>query len=325
MCFVTETGKLPKLPEEAEANLAFYFAAGRSKDFVGLYFPDEIVDHCYQIENVGESVYVEEVVVLRETREEGYGLKREEQNATLKEQMDQMKVSINLWRRPSCCTSMRKDEEGILRLGAEVLSYEREKRKTRTGAERKEGEVEFICNHVFGIVQRHSSRSGGLSKERRPNSTYTMEPKSFSFKNWLEDLSHGRVGHEIESLTYQGLKVISANNGLVQCTFFVPKHLSDKDGNWHMGAMATSIDGVGYIAIAHSSAGHHQASVNFDISYLSTVKIEEEVEIEAKVLSHKDKLSSVQVEIRRKGNGELVALGKQWMITSVHYKKSSKL
>lgn len=40
---------------------------------------------------------------------------------------------------------------------------------------------------------------------------------------------------------------------------------------------------------------------------------QEEVEIEAKVVGKKGRLSSVVVEIRRKSNGELIALGKQWM------------
>lgn len=40
---------------------------------------------------------------------------------------------------------------------------------------------------------------------------------------------------------------------------------------------------------------------------------QEEVEIEAKVVGHRGRLSSVVVEIRRKSNGELIALGRQWM------------
>ena len=40
--------------------------------------------------------------------------------------------------------------------------------------------------------------------------------------------------------------------------------------------------------------------------------MQEEVEIEGKVLGNKGKLTSVVVEIRKKDNGELVAIGEQW-------------
>ncbi|KAK9148582.1 hypothetical protein Scep_007339 [Stephania cephalantha] len=38
----------------------------------------------------------------------------------------------------------------------------------------------------------------------------------------------------------------------------------------------------------------------------------EEVEIEAKVLGHTGKLTAMVVEIRKKSNGEMIALGQQW-------------
>lgn len=37
------------------------------------------------------------------------------------------------------------------------------------------------------------------------------------------------------------------------------------------------------------------------------------MEIEAKVVGEKGRLMSVVVEVRRKDNGELIALAKQWM------------
>ena len=46
----------------------------------------------------------------------------------------------------------------------------------------------------------------------------------------------------------------------------------DKDGNWRAGAIATLIDNVGSVAIA-STTGWIKISVDFDISYFSTAKI----------------------------------------------------
>ncbi|KAL5729161.1 hypothetical protein ACHQM5_002149 [Ranunculus cassubicifolius] len=111
-------------------------------------------------------------------------------------------------------------------------------------------------------------------------------------KKWVEALSEGVVGPEIETKCLQGLKVVRAEKGFFLCTFVVPKTLSDKDGNWHTGAIAILLDDLAATAVA-SLEGKIKLSVDFDISFLSSVKIEEEVEIEAKVLSHKGKLTSV--------------------------------
>ncbi|KAK9030805.1 hypothetical protein V6N11_032216 [Hibiscus sabdariffa] len=94
------------------------------------------------------------------------------------------------------------------------------------------------------------------------------------------------------------------------------------DGNWHVGAMATLIDDVGAAAI-YSVADHVKASLDFNISFHTTAKIHEEVEIEAKVVGEKGKLSLVVVEIRKR-NGELIALGKQWMATTKDSRKASQ-
>ncbi|XP_010249659.1 PREDICTED: uncharacterized protein LOC104592146 isoform X2 [Nelumbo nucifera] len=135
-------------------------------------------------------------------------------------------------------------------------------------------------------------------------------------RNWIEGLSQSRF--EIEKLSVKTLQIVRFQKGLILAYFTVPKHLCDRNGNWQAGAIATLIDIVGSAAIA-SLDGVLKVSVDFSISYFST----EEVEIEAKLLGHKAKLSSTMVEVRRKDNGELVASGKQWM-TSVDI-KSSKL
>ncbi|XP_039045884.1 uncharacterized protein LOC120185850 [Hibiscus syriacus] len=85
-----------------------------------------------------------------------------------------------------------------------------------------------------------------------------------------------------------------------------------RDGNWHAGAIATIIDSVGATAI-YSVCHKVKVTVNFNIQYHSTAKIQEEVEIEAKANGNRGKLSSVLVEIRNKSkNGRLIAVGTQW-------------
>ncbi|KAF5466590.1 hypothetical protein F2P56_016506 [Juglans regia] len=146
-------------------------------------------------------------------------------------------------------------------------------------------------------------------------------------RKWLGALSKGMICHEVEAIAMEGLQVVQARKGFILCHFLVPRRLSDRDGNWHVGAMATLIDNVGGAAI-WSSVGNVKSTVNLNISYYSTAKIQEEVEIEAKVVAEKETLVAVVVEIRKRSNGELVALGKQWMatgMTTVNITEFSKL
>lgn len=105
------------------------------------------------------------------------------------------------------------------------------------------------------------------SKERE------MEDNPVQSSNrWLEDLSNG-LGHQLEAITLEGLKIVKAHKGFVLCNFFVSSRISDADGNWHVGSMATLIDDVGAAAI-YSYGGHIKASVDLNISFLSTAKIQ---------------------------------------------------
>ncbi|XP_021610501.1 uncharacterized protein LOC110613593 isoform X2 [Manihot esculenta] len=139
-----------------------------------------------------------------------------------------------------------------------------------------------------------------------------MEDQSLQrSNNWLEGLSKG-LCHELELFSLHGLKIVQAHRGFIRCSFVVSNRICDGDGNWHVGALATLIDDVGAAAI-FSLSGHIKASLDFSISFYSTAKIHDKVEIEAKVVGEKGRLMSVVVEVRRKDNGELIALAKQWM------------
>ncbi|CAI0429003.1 unnamed protein product [Linum tenue] len=138
----------------------------------------------------------------------------------------------------------------------------------------------------------------------------TMDTVAVS-NEWLEGLTRAPHG-QLEGLTMDGLKIVESSKGFIRCHFTVPDRITDGDGNWHVGAMATMIDDVGAAAI-FSLVGHVKASLDFTISFLSTAKSEEKMELEAKVVGEKERLASVVIEVRRRSNGELIALGKQWM------------
>eukprot|EP00268_Persea_americana_P033349 TRINITY_DN33021_c0_g1_i10.p1 TRINITY_DN33021_c0_g1~~TRINITY_DN33021_c0_g1_i10.p1 ORF type:complete len:133 (+),score=20.02 TRINITY_DN33021_c0_g1_i10:373-771(+) len=98
------------------------------------------------------------------------------------------------------------------------------------------------------------------------------ESKAEMAKKWLEDRANPAHSTVVGNLAIGGLQVFSAQTGRILCNFLLPRHLSDKDGNWRAGAIATLIDNVGSLAIA-SATGDIKISVAFDISYFSTVKI----------------------------------------------------
>ncbi|KAL5860308.1 hypothetical protein ACOSQ4_001604 [Xanthoceras sorbifolium] len=151
------------------------------------------------------------------------------------------------------------------------------------------------------------------SEERRERPGAEMEESILEKTvKRLNDLSKGELGHGLEAITVTAIQIVEARHGFLRCFFTVPITVTDKDGNWHAGAVATLIDVIGATAV-YSLAGYVHVSVDFSISFYSTAKIQEEVEIEAKVVGYRGKLPCVEVDIRRKDNGELIALGRQWM------------
>ncbi|KAL9435819.1 hypothetical protein AB3S75_021978 [Citrus x aurantiifolia] len=132
----------------------------------------------------------------------------------------------------------------------------------------------------------------------------------------LERASKGVECSELEAITFQGIQAVELRTGFLRCYFVIPIHAADQDGNWHAGAIATLIDGLGALTV-NSFTGKSKASVDVTISLYSSAKIQEEVEIEAKVVGSRGKLTSVLVEVKRKGNGELIALGKNWMTSKL--------
>ncbi|KAK7261802.1 hypothetical protein RIF29_28122 [Crotalaria pallida] len=128
----------------------------------------------------------------------------------------------------------------------------------------------------------------------------------------ITKLSDGEVEHEIEAVTAKGIRLLQARNGFLLCSYIVHDTVLDENGNWQPGAIATMIDIIGSLAV-HSVTPKFNVSVDFTMSFYSTAKVQEEVEIEAKVVGQKGKLTSVIVDIRKKNNGEIIAMGKQWM------------
>ncbi|KAG8483379.1 hypothetical protein CXB51_023161 [Gossypium anomalum] len=124
---------------------------------------------------------------------------------------------------------------------------------------------------------------------------------------WLRDILQGKIGHGLDTRVLQGLRVIHAEKGFMRFDFVVPKSVSDIDGNWNVGALASLVDLLGGVTI-FSFANRVVTSVDFSVSYYSTAKIQ--------VSANKGNLIHVVVEVKRKANGEVIAVGKQWMASN---------
>ncbi|KAI3512610.1 hypothetical protein L1887_19926 [Cichorium endivia] len=130
-------------------------------------------------------------------------------------------------------------------------------------------------------------------------------------KKWLEKSSQ----FPLDGLALKGMRIDRVEVGLIRIGFVIPDHLSDENGNWSAGAISVLIDAMAADAV-FSYCGRHLATIDFTMSFYSTAKVNEEVEIEATVVGEKGNLVSVVIDIKKKGNGEKVVVGKQWMYVS---------
>ncbi|MFQ6652974.1 hypothetical protein Gotur_024602 [Gossypium turneri] len=69
------------------------------------------------------------------------------------------------------------------------------------------------------------------------------------------------------------------------------------------------VDIIGLLTV-YSFANRVTSTVDLNVSYYSTATIQEHVEIESKVSANRGKRMHAVVEVRRKGNGEVIAIGK---------------
>ncbi|KVH97983.1 uncharacterized protein LOC112511537 isoform X1 [Cynara cardunculus var. scolymus] len=130
-------------------------------------------------------------------------------------------------------------------------------------------------------------------------------------RKWLENSSK----FQLDGLALQGMRIDRVEKGLIRCDFVVPDNLLDGEGNWNVGAISVLIDDMAASAVFSCCAGI-LATMDFTLSFYSAVKVDEVVEIEANVVGQKGNLVAVVVNIKKKGNGEKVATGKQWMHTA---------
>ncbi|VVB00471.1 unnamed protein product [Arabis nemorensis] len=133
-----------------------------------------------------------------------------------------------------------------------------------------------------------------------------------SITTYIQDVAKGEGHSKLESLILEGLKIIHIEKGILRCKLVITDRVSGEDGVWHAGAIASVIDMIGAAVVYSAGKGLH-VSLDINTSFYSTAKIQEEVEIEGRVVASKKDLKGAMVEIRREGNGEVIATGRIWM------------
>ncbi|XP_059430802.1 uncharacterized protein LOC132164327 [Corylus avellana] len=121
-----------------------------------------------------------------------------------------------------------------------------------------------------------------------------------------------RVGVEpsfYEDFVLRGIRVDRVEPGFVACTFKVPPRLTDSNGKLASGAIANLVDEVGG-AVVHVEGLPMNVSVDMSISFISTARVHDELEITSRVLGQRGAYSGTIVLMRNKATGEIIAEGR---------------
>nr|GEV98094.1 thioesterase superfamily [Tanacetum cinerariifolium] len=112
-----------------------------------------------------------------------------------------------------------------------------------------------------------------------------------------------------EDFTLRGIRVDRFHPGFVSCSFTVPPRLTDRNGNMAVGAIANLVDEIGATMVYEKDVPMN-VSIDMSISYLSTAKLNDELEISAKLLGGKRAFNGTLVLLKNKATGEVIAEGR---------------
>ncbi|XP_077248779.1 thioesterase superfamily protein [Tasmannia lanceolata] len=150
-----------------------------------------------------------------------------------------------------------------------------------------------------------------------------------SIKKSLETAGEKSVPPSVDSLPEKfydpfiihGIHVDLIEPGRILCSMKVPPRLLNTGNFMHGGATASLVDLIGSAAIFTVGSQTSGVSIEISVSYLDAAFLDEEIEIEAKVLRVGKAVGVVSVELRKKKTGKIIAQGRHTKFLAV----SSKL
>jgi acyl-coenzyme A thioesterase 13 len=118
----------------------------------------------------------------------------------------------------------------------------------------------------------------------------------------------GKNGYD-RSLT--GMELLALEGGKARVRLPVGETVQNAGGALHGGAVATLVDVVGTLAIMSADREHRPGvSTDLNVSWFAPALSGSSVLVEASVLKSGRTLAFVQVDVRREGDGVLVAQGR---------------
>ncbi|XP_009374290.1 acyl-coenzyme A thioesterase 13 isoform X3 [Pyrus x bretschneideri] len=112
-----------------------------------------------------------------------------------------------------------------------------------------------------------------------------------------------------DAFALRGIRVERVEPGVVICSF------KDRDGNLANGAIANLVDIVGG-SLAFIPGLPMNVSVDISVSYVSTAKVHDELEITSRVLGRTGGYCGTIVTFRNKSTGEIIAEGRHSLFRS---------
>ncbi|PKI39729.1 acyl-coenzyme A thioesterase 13 [Punica granatum] len=153
-------------------------------------------------------------------------------------------------------------------------------------------------------VKRYLEKAGGsISEEQEEEGSPTPTA--------IADSISRRRHRFFERFVLTGLRVDLIEPGRILCSFKVPPRLLNAGNFLHGGATATLVDLLGSAAIFTVGSPVTGVSVEINISYLDAAYVDEEIEVEAKVLRVGKAVGVATVELRKKSTGKVIAQGRQ--------------
>lgn len=106
------------------------------------------------------------------------------------------------------------------------------------------------------------------------------------------------------------MRVISGGRDHCECEMTIEQRHVNALGTLHGGCTATLVDVVSSLALLSTPPHRLSVSVELNVSYLRGVKLGDDILIEARNLKSGKNLAFLEVAIKRKSDGQLVATGK---------------
>ncbi|XP_020081864.1 acyl-coenzyme A thioesterase 13-like [Ananas comosus] len=110
-----------------------------------------------------------------------------------------------------------------------------------------------------------------------------------------------------DAFVLHGLRIDAAEPRRVLCSLSVPPRLANSESYLHSGVIATLADVVGSAVFYSSGFPTSGVSLEISISYLDAAFINEEIEIEAKLLRVGKAVGVTSIEFRKKNTGKIIA------------------